>query len=117
MIRKYNKLLFVNSNFYTKSKTGRFLKSKTAKPISMDGFENLDFFIHKDKLGFWAVFDGITGCRLSKLYKNFKRAIAESKKIISNFSESMLEGKIISKLKTRKLSPRYRYIVNPSLIR
>lgn len=114
MEKKYNKLVFVNSNFYVKNKNGKFDKCKDAKKISIEGFENLDFFAYKDKFGFWAIYDGITGCRVTKLFKELKRPLRDIKTILFNSNSRKIEQIIISSLEKRKLSPRYLYIVNPS---
>lgn len=90
---------------------------KNAKKVSIDGFDNLDFFLNKNKLGLWAVHDSLTGCRLTKLHKDLKSCLNEIKKICNRSSEQKIILKIILSLKKRKLSPRYRYIVNPSKIR
>ncbi len=117
MVRKFGKLVFVNSNFYVKTKKKKFELSPQAKILKIEGFEQFDLFLHKDKIGFWSVYDSITGCRVTKIHREIKKAILEAKKSFSRITPTAFEVLILKELKNRKLSPRYRYLVNPSKIR
>ena len=64
MIKKFSKLLFVNTNFYIKTAKG-FEKYSVLPMKDLD----LDFFLFRNKIGFWAIADGITGCRITKFHK------------------------------------------------
>ena len=117
MTKKFGKVVHVNSNFYVKVRNSKFEISKSAKIVKIDGFEDFDFFIHKDKIGFWSVYEPITGCRVTKIYKELKKALSELKKILNKLNKSKLELIILKSLIYKRLSPRYRYLVNPSKIR
>lgn len=112
MIIISNKILFVNDNFYLKGDC-KFVKVD-GKRISLQDFPNLDLYLHKNKIGFWCVVEGITACRLTKFHKSIAHAMREIKKILKSKTESIVFNKIIKSLKSRSLSPRYRYIVNPT---
>lgn len=97
----------VNSNFYIRNKWG-FHKIKGI-PVAFEGF---DLFLHASE-GKLAISDAVSGCRISALHKSKKQAIQFLTRIIEKKGEFEVRKAIEKKIKDNKLSPRYRFIVNP----
>lgn len=109
MIKCFTKLIFVNSNYYLRTK-GRFDKV-LGKPIKV---ANMDFFLYKNKINFWCIVEGLTGRRITKFYKSPTTCLAQLNEQIGFKTSAQVENAIHRLLKKLPLSPRYRYIANPT---
>jgi len=117
MIRIWNKYLLVNNNYFIRiDKKGKFTFKKVfGKKVRIDG--DLDLFLHKVRVRgkvFYTVSEATSGCRVAKLHKNPKKAIDKAKQIYDDKGENLIKVKSDRMVKQSSLSPRFRFIVNPT---
>jgi len=117
MVKFWDGYLLVNSYYYVQIKFKKkfIYKKVSGKKIKID--EDLDLFLHRiTKRGkkFWTVSEATSGSRLAKLHKKPQQAISKAKQIIEEKGVSAIKARAIRNVKKSSLSPRYRFIVNPT---
>ncbi len=101
---------FVNDNYYIR-KGGNFEKVK-GMPISISDYE-LELFLHRSEKGL-AISEAKSGAKISANHRNKKSAIKFVERIIEKRGEKIIQTQIKKVIGSKMLSPRYRFIVNPS---
>jgi len=101
----------VNENYYVRN--GNTFKKVSGLPIQIDGFDSLELFLHKfnNRL---CISEAKSGTKVSALHKSKKSAIRFVQKIIEKKGEHKAQQMIEKKVGNKFLSPRYRFIVNPT---
>lgn len=100
--------LQVSQNYYVRDKPLRWIPAEKARQVCIEGYENLDFFLHYAQGEGWCVTDALTGMRVGgKGYKSHQQTIDAAKKIMDKMGKEKVIQEITEAVQKQGLSPRY----------
>lgn len=108
-----SKFLLVNSDYFIFTKQRKRFMRVDGKKIHIKGFEDFEFFFYKQGDDV-IICEAFTGTRVSTEDGGFIKVLKSTTNEICDLGKMQLKKKFDLMLKITKLSPRYRYICNPS---